>query len=147
MTMKTEEWEQWTTCRDLRTKLNGSNAMGNMKEEKSTLYFPLSPNHRPGPLLTWDIALMWKSSLGMMQLCTPGTDVLAPLLSVSLQLYRHQMCFCFHRRRVITNSCFRHKETEICLSVLVQRSYINLLDNFFSAETEQLEWRVNITFL
>lgn len=123
--------------------------MGNTKEEKSPLYFPLSPNHHPGPLLTRDMALRWSSSIGMMQLCTPGMAALVPLLSVSLLFCRHQMCFCFHGRRVITSSCFKHKETEVCLFVLVHRHYNNLLDVlfFFSAETEQPEWRINLTFL
>lgn len=126
-----EEWEPWTPPRDLRTKLNGSATMGNTKEEKFPLYFPLSPNHHPGPLLTRDMGLRWSSGIGMMQLCTPGMAALVPLLSVSLLFCRHQMCFCFHGRRVITSSCFKHKEAEVCLLVLVHRHYNNLLDILF----------------
>lgn len=46
--------------------------------KNSPLYFPL--NQHLVPLVSRDMVLKWSSGGGMMQLCTPGTDALPPIL-------------------------------------------------------------------
>lgn len=117
-----EEWEQWPHRKSM-AKPNDSAAVGKCEvwRRKRTLYIFLFLLITTLTQCLYQPWLRWSSSAELMQLCIPGTAALAHLLSASLLLCRHQMCFCLHGRRVITSSCFKHKETEICLLVPVHR--------------------------